>query len=418
MNAPAHMRRLLAGLVLGTILCAIATGTAAAQTAMREKVYEKLSKAQEAAETQDWDKAYDYLGDVERMRDLDGQEQAQLWTAYGYTYFAQERYTESAAAYEKVLDLEGVPEALRASTLYTLGQLHFHLEHYDLAAGHLETWLAETHDPGPEPYVLLGQAYYQLGRPADAADAVREAIAIAQRRDKPVRENWYALLRVIYYEIEDYDRLLDVLETLVTEYPAKEYWVHLSSAYGEMGDEKRQLAAYEMAHLQGYLTTGPELVLLSQLLMQAGAPYRAGLMLDQALESGVVEGTARNWRLLSQAWTLAQEHQKAIAALTRAAELSGDGELDVRIAQSYANLGDWERSVAAARVALRKGVDEPHELQVMLGMALFELGRLGEAKDAFASAQRSPEGRETATRWLAYLEHEQERLRELGIGGE
>ena len=418
MGVPVDMMRRWTGLVLGMAFCLVLAGPAAGQTAMREKVYEKLSKAQEAAEQQDWDKAYDYLGDVERMRDLDDQERAQLWTAYGYTYFAQERYAESAAAYEKILVLAEVPEALRTSTLYTLGQLHFHLEHYDLAAEHLETWLATAADPGPEPHVLLGQAYYQLGRPEEAAAAIRRAVETARRRDRPVRENWYALLRVLYFELQDFDNLLAVLETLVTEYPAKEYWIHLSSAYGEMGDEQRQLAAYEMAHVQGYLTSGPELRLLAQLLMRGGVPYRAGLVLDGALEAGVIESTARNWRLLSQAWTLAQEHQAAITALTRAAELSDDGELDALIAQSHANLGDWERTVAAAQVALRKGVDEPHELQMMLGMALFELGRLGEAQDAFALAQRSPEGRETATRWLAYLEREEERLLELGIGNQ
>ncbi|MCP4573663.1 MAG: tetratricopeptide repeat protein [bacterium] len=410
------MRRRILGLVMGLLALLPAAGPAAGQTAMREKVYEKLSKAQEAAEAQDWDKAYDYLGDVERMRDLDGQEKAQLWTAYGYTYFAQEEYTESATAYAKVLELEEVPEALRTSALYTLGQLHFHLEHYDVAAGHLESWLTANADPGPEAHVLLGQAYYQLDRPEDAAASIRQAVAINQRRGKPVQENWYALLRVIYFELEDYDALLDILETLVMEFPAKEYWVHLSSAYGEMGDEDRQLAAYEMAHVQGYLTNGSELVLLAQLLMRGGVPYRAGVVLEAGLDSGTIENTARHWRLLSQAWTLAQEHQRAIESLTRAAELSDDGELDALLAQSYANLGQWEQSVDAATVALRKGVDEPHELQMMQGMALFELGRLGDAREAFAAAQGSADGRETATRWLVYLEREEARLRELGIG--
>jgi tetratricopeptide (TPR) repeat protein len=406
---------------LGVLLVAspvLAQDSARRTTAMREKVYDKLSKAQEATEAGNWDKAFDYLGDVERMRDLDSHEKAQLYTAYGYTYFAQEKYAEAIGAYEKVLLQEEIPEALRTNTLYTLGQLYFHQERYVEAAGHLENWLASADDAGPEPYVLLGQAYYQLGRPKDAAASIEDAVAEAAERGKPAQESWYALLRAIYFELGDYDKLLAVLETLVTRYPAKEYWIHLSAAYGEKGDTTRQLAAYEMAHVLGYLTTGREIVLLSQLLMRAGVPHRAGVILEQALADGVVEGTAGNWRLLSQAWTLAQEHETAIVALTRGAELAEDGELNARIAQSHANLGQWDQSVEAARVALQRGVDNPHEMQVLLGMALFELGKFDEAKSAFSDAQSSPEGRATAVRWLAYVEREEKRLRELGLQSE
>lgn len=387
----------------------------AAGIAMREKVYEKLSRAQEAAETQDWDKAFDALSDVEKMKDLSPSEKAQLYTAYGYTYFAQEKYAESAAAYEQVLQQEELPEALRASTLYTLGQLNFHLENYETAIGHLTSWLEVADNPGPEPYVLLGQGYYQLGQLDKAVAPVRRAIAIAEERGSKVQENWYALLRVIFYETQDYENLLDVLETLVTKYPAKEYWLHLSSAYGEMGNTERQLASYEMAYQQGYLTKGTEIVLLAQLLLQAEVPYRAGVLLQEGLDSGLIEGSAANWRLVSQAWILAQENEKAIASLSRAAELSEDGELHARIAQTYVNLGEWEKAVDAVEVALGKGVDDPHELRLMQGMAYFEMGRYPEAKTAFEAARKFPEGRATASRWLSFVEREEQRLSELGI---
>ena len=47
---------------LGILLVAgsaIAQDSARRSTAMREKVYDKLSKAQEATETENWDKAFD-----------------------------------------------------------------------------------------------------------------------------------------------------------------------------------------------------------------------------------------------------------------------------------------------------------------------------------------------------------------------
>ncbi|MDX2475251.1 MAG: hypothetical protein QNL91_16260, partial [Candidatus Krumholzibacteria bacterium] len=202
---------------------------------------------------------------------------------------------------------------------------------------------------------------------------------------------------------------------LVTQYPAKEYWMHLAAAFGEMGQESNQLAAYEMAYAQGYLQSSTEIVLLCQLLLQAEVPYRAGVLLQKGLDNGTVTSNANNWRLLSQAWILAQENDAAIVSLGKAAELSDDGELYARIAQSYANLGQWEQSATAAGTALDRGVKKPQELQMMRGMAYYELGQFTAAKAAFAEAQKSTQGRENASRWMAYVEREEKRLRELGI---
>lgn len=406
----------IAILVALLVLAGLATVAAAQTRAMREQVYERLSRAQEATEAGDFAEAYDQLARLEKMKDLQPNEKAQLYTAYGYAYFSQERYDEAAAAYEQVLAQENLSEVMRTSTLYTLGQLHFHLEHYDLALQRLEEWLAMVENPGPEPFVLMGQALYQLGRLDEAAGPVRRAIAEAEERGQPPKENWYALLRVIYFESGDQERLLDVLKTLVARFPRKEYWIHLASAYGEAGDARRQLATYELAHAQGFLTSGAEIVQLSQLLLQAEVPYRAATLLQDGLDRGTVEATAEHWRLLAQAWNLAQEHDRAIVALGKAAELSDDGELDARIAQSYANLGQWEQAAAAAATALAKGVDDPQDMQMMRGMAFFELGRFGEAKTAFTAAMRSASSRESASRWLAYVEREEQRLQELGIG--
>lgn len=383
--------------------------------AMREKVYDRLSKAQDATEAEDWDKAFKHLDQLEKMKDLAPHEKAQLYTAYGYTYFAQEKYAQSVAAYNKVLLQKDLAETMRLSTLYTLGQLNFHLENFEAAAGNLESWLESANNPGPEPYILLGQAYYQLGRLDEAAAPVKSAIAVAQQRNRKVQENWYALLRVIYYETKDYDNLLDVLEILVLQYPAKEYWIHLSSTFGDMGDTHRQLAAYEVAYSQGYLKTSAEIVVLCQLLLQAEVPYRAGALLQEGIDSGAVESNASNWRLLSQAWILAQENDAAIKSLGMAAKLSDDGELYARIAQTYANLNQWQLSVEAAQTALDKGVGSPQDLYLLQGMAHFELGQFANSKAAFADAMKTDKGRETASRWLAYVEREEKRVRELGI---
>ena len=80
---------------------------------------------------------------------------------------------------------------------------------------------------------------------------------------------------------------------------------------------------------------------------------------------------------------------------------------------TYANLDAWDKSIDAARRALKSGIRDAHELQVTLGMALFQLERFDEAKEAFREAQKVPESRATATKWISYIDTEQARLREL-----
>ncbi len=404
--------RILAAVGLALLLAG-ADVRAQGTPAVRERVYRQLAEAQAAVEAEDWDKAFDRLGDVEKIRDLEPYERAQLWTAYGYAHYARGDYDESVAAYEKVLALPDLPAALTASTRYTLAQLSFQREDYAAAAMRLEQWLDAAENPGPEPWALLGQAYYQLGRVADAVAPVERAVAVAEERGRQPRETWYVLLRVFFHELGDRARLLETLEILVTRFPSEEYWLHLAAAYGEAGDETRRLAAYEAAFAQGYLDDGRQRLLLAQLRLQADLPWSAAELLSETLESGSLDDDPRHWRLLSQAWTAAHEHERAVTALQRAAALSDDGELDARLAQSHALLDAWDDAVAAARSALDKGVEDAHEMHLLIGMALYELGRGEEARAAFAEARRSEAGRAAAVRWLEHIEREDARRREM-----
>ena len=100
-------------------------------------------------------------------------------------------------------------------------------------------------------------------------------MAIANERGKEIKESWWLLLRVAYYEQGNIPKVVEILEVLVVNWPKKEYWTMLSGMYGELNKDKRQLAAYEAAYDQGLLTRSAEIVTLAQLLMQAEAGYKA-----------------------------------------------------------------------------------------------------------------------------------------------
>ena len=174
------------------------------------------------------------------------------------------------------------------------------------------------------------------------------------------------------------------------------------------------MAIYEAAHTAGWLDRGGDLVRLAQLMMQAEVPYKAAKILEKGLKDGVIDSTATNWRMLSQAWTLAQEDEKAVPSLRTAARMSNDGILDVRLAQSYLNLDSYPQCVDAAQAGLNKGnLRRSDTAQIILGMCLYEQKKYGPAKTAFRAAGKDSRSRSTSSNWVQFIDNEIDRQRQL-----
>ena len=394
------------------------SAAAAAQTrrtpAMRERVYTRLAEAQECAEMDDIECAQQRLAQVREMDDLNSYEMAQMWNFYAFIYFGQDNYREAIRAYEMVLQQPDLPLGMETTTMYTLCQLYFQQERYEDSLGMLDRWFALSEDPGAEPYVLRAQIFYSLQRYREGIEPVRAAIRINQELEREPQENWYRLLNVFYYELEDYPNVIDVLRTMIEIWPKREYFVQLSAMYGQEGNDDAQLALYQVAHEAGWLTRSNELVQMAQLLLQADVPVQAARIIQAGLEDGAIESNERNWRLLAQSWQLAQDDPQAVPALTRAAGLAEDGTLDVSLAQSYQNLYEWGSCVDAAREGIRKGdLRREDQAYMILGACLFEQKEYTAARNAFEEAAEDERSRNNARSWIQYVNSEQARDEEL-----
>jgi len=381
---------------------------------MGAKVYERLAEAQELVEAGDTNGAVNVLTALKNSRNLNAYEIAQVWSFFGYIYYSSDNYPESIKAYEMVLQQPEIPVAMENTTMYTLAQLHFTQENYSKAEEMLVRWFDSAVDPGPEPYILLGQLYYQLERYRDAIKPVETAIRLAQESGREIKENWWLLLRVFYYELENYPKVIEILEILVKEHPKKEYWVQLSGMYGEMGKQRPQLFAYEAAYIQGYLESNSELVTMAQLFMQDNVPYKGATVLEKGFKEGKVDKNYKNYRLLAQAYQMAREDKKSLAPLQESAKLAEDGDLYFRLAQAYSNLDRWQDCVDAVDKALKKGdLKRLDTAYVLKGMAYFNMDNLPAAQKAFEQARKDERSRRSADQWLSYIASERQRQSEL-----
>jgi tetratricopeptide (TPR) repeat protein len=411
------MSKLIIAIVSGSLLLGL-SNTAFAQksnddkktketVAMSQSVYESLTEIQELIEAKDYASAQRLTDELRGKKGLSPYEIAQIWNISGYSYYLQERYDDAIRAYDNVMAQPELPEALMLSTLKTKAQLQFTQEDYEGALATVRQLIANVSEPSADIFMLEGQALFQLARYDEALVPIKTGIDMYRQQGQVPKENWLLLLRVIYFEQKDYESMIDVVRELIVYYPKDTYILTLAGIYSELGDTKKQLALTEVLYEKGYLNTASHITNLANLYLLHGLPYKAAVLLDKEMKENIVDANERNLRLLSQAWYQAREDEKSIPPLERAAKLSKEGDLYIRLAQANINLENWGAAAAAVQEGLRLGgLKRPDSANIMLGMSLFNQKRLEQARRAFERAANDNRSRRTATQWIAYVDSE------------
>lgn len=388
---------------------------------LRAKVYEQLARAQKAADDGDVNEAVAIMKEIEdKKSSMNSYEQAMMYNFYGFIYYNAEQYDNALASFEKVVEQQPIPEKFEQTTLFTLAQLHLMQGNFAKAIEFVNKWEALNDGPiPPKTKVLKAQAFYQNKQYNEAAQNIAAAIADQEAQGMVPDEGWLILQRAIYYELKQPVKVKDVLVKLIKLYDTPKYWIQLAGMYGELGEEKKQLAIMETAYQQGYVESATDIFNLAQLYYYHRAPYKGAKLMEQAMKEGVLEKNLRNLKFLGQSWTLAKEQDKAIPVMKEAAALSEDGELDAQLAQILLNAERWDEAIAAADAAASKGdLRNPGLIYLIKGMALYNKKQYALALDSLAEAEKHPKSRGMAQQWRQFVQGEktsQERIQaELG----
>jgi len=375
---------------------------------MSQQVYESLTEIQELVEAENYPPALEKIKTLQSgKKKMSPYEAAQIWNITAYTYYLMEDYPRAIDAYQNVLRQPDLPAALQQSTLKTVAQLHFTVEDYEKALEVINQLIAVIPEPSADILMLKGQAYFQMGKFEDALEPIKSAIAMYREQNRVPRENWLLLLRVIYWEMKDFDNMLIILQELVQEYPKDTYVLTLAGVYSELGDTKKQLALTEALYEKGYIDGSKHGVNLANLYLLHGIPYKAAVILEKEMEAGNIKTDVRNLRLLSQSWYSARNDRKSIPPLVKAATMSEDGELYMRLTQSYLNLEMWSEAADAAKKGIAVGnVKRKDTANIMYGMALFNQRKLEQARRAFIAAGKDKRSKRASRQWIKYVDSE------------
>jgi len=414
------------------------------------KVYEALEVVDEKGEpAPDMQTVIEILTELRDARaDLKSYDRSVMWNSWGYVYFSDAKYEQAMQAYENVINEPEVTLPIRNAALFTLAQLNLVKENYLKGIELILQWMDEVETVTAQSWALLGQAYYQQGNFNKSMSSLKTAISMAEEEGYKPKENWYVLLAAciseLKKEIGEKEALLqqvDIYEILVNLYPKKLYFVQLGGTYGQLGREKDYMITLKAAHAKDFLDKESEYLALAQLLLLNQNPFWAA----QVLVSGqkkittytetvidkttgkevkvektgpVVRDTEKNLKLLADSWRMAQEIDKAIPVLEKAAKLSKDGKSYVLLGNLYLSEDKLDEAVDSIKKGLKKGkVDKLSQVHLTLGQAYFELQKFEDAKKQFRIAARDKDKKvkTTANNWIKYTENEEIRVKNLAL---
>jgi tetratricopeptide (TPR) repeat protein len=382
---------------------------------MRLSISDDFTEANTCLEEGDIECAQEILDDVSRIRDLNNYERGQLYNFQAFMAYELDDVDAAISAYESIMELpqEDLPDGLISSSMRNLATLYLQVERLQEGLDLYQQWMDLPYiTPNSNDYYLLASIHYQMEQYADGIPPIQQAIKLANDRGELGEENWYVLLYVFYYQLEQTDNVIDTLTILVENWTKRSHVLALAGQLSEQGRDDDTLTLFESAYEAGWLNLGTEWVQLANLYLNAGTPYKAAVLLDKGLEDDIIESTDSNWRLLAQAWQLSAEHEKALPALRQASDLAEDGRVDQLLAQSLARLALWDECAVAAQKALdRGGLTEEGYVQMQLGQCLVNQRKYDEARVAFQAARSDDRRAEDAGRWLNFINEEVKRER-------
>ena len=414
------------------------------------KVYEALEEVDDKGEpAPDMETVIEILTELRNnQEDLKSYDRSVMWNSWGYVYFQDGEYDKAMKAYENVINEPEVTLPIRNAALFTLAQLNLVKENYTKGIELILQWMDQVETVTAQSWSLLGQAYFQQGNFRKAMSAMKTAISMSEEEGYKPKENWYVLLAACINELKKEIgtkkallQQLDIYEILVNLYPKKLYFIQLGGTYGQLGREKDYMITLKAAHAKDFLDKESEYLALAQLLLLNQNPYWAAKVLESGQKKivtytetvkdkttgketkiektgPVVRDNEKNLKLLADSWRMAQEIDKAIPVLEKAAKLSKDGKSFVLLGNLYLAEDRLDKAVDSIKKGLKKGkIDKISQVHLTLGQAYFELQKFDDAKKEFRTAARDKDKKvkTTANNWIKYTENEEIRIKNLAL---
>jgi hypothetical protein len=257
---------------------------------------------------------------------------------------------------------------------------------------HFKAFVDATPDVAPDEYETLGRLQLQASQYAEACQTLGKAIDATTAKNEKPKEMWFQLRDRCFIETKDDASRLSNLETLVGYYPDKTYYSRIVAIYQTQSKDDRtvMLNAYRVAVTdpQGGLETVGAYLNYADTALNAGSPGEAQRGIERGMKEGIVPTAGTNQQIVTQAKTAVASDKKTLPGEAAAAAKNPKGEVDVKVGLGFYSTGDFAQAADVIKRGIAKGgVARLDDANLLLGAALFELGKKDEARAAFEAAK-------------------------------
>jgi tetratricopeptide (TPR) repeat protein len=304
-------------------------------------------------------------------------------------------YTAATAAYNRQIASGGAPDAEKAAMYSIAARLNYQAMAYaDVIKDSAELQKLEPLDD--TGYLVLIQSYYNTNDFVNAAASAKVEIAAKIAANMKPTEDVLGLLLNAQIKNMDEGGARQTLDQLATISAKPEVWGQVMDfALGTMGISDHQLLnLYRLSILTGTMKD-TDFLAMATIDLQNGLPAEAKAILTKGNKAG---------DLLDQANMFLAGDQQVLSALPAEAAKQTNGEIDVKLGESYYTYGRFDEAVAAIQKGIEKGgLKDMADAQTTLGIALLAAGKKADAVAALdKAAAAGGAGGQVAHVWSLY----------------
>ncbi len=368
--------------------------------------YDEITRAQESSSKGQHKNAMSILDVLLKSEDVNNYEHAIILQQKAFLWIEMENFSQATRLLKQAMALGAFSEQAYLNALFNLAQIYAASEKYKDAIETLNQWMKRVETISPQAHALLAQAWALSGDLKRATPYAEKAVSAA----KNPRRNWLHLLASLYLQQDLYRKALPVAAQGVKLYPRDRiFWSQLVGLYAELKQFKKSFASLRTMHQLGLFTKSAEYRRLAQSYLSYDAPIPAARVLEEGLRKNLVEKNDENYTLLGDAWLLAREWKKAIAALSKAAPLVKHGKIWQRLGNGYIEDEQWKKAEQAFERALEKGdLSDEGRVWLLLGVARAKQKKNEQAFTALGRAIEYDKTSSEAKAWMDNLRAHQE----------
>jgi tetratricopeptide (TPR) repeat protein len=383
-------------------------GIAVAQTegGWRKELADKAQAAQAAGQKGNYSEAIRLLKEAKAKGSLSPQEEKGinellLWAASGAKDYRLVIDTvDERIATGRVTGADLTRKLrLKATTQYTLRD-------YRGAAATFDK-LAANGGLNADDLTLLATSQNQLKDYARAPATIEKAIAANSKAGRGAKNGaLLEMLNAIYFDTGNTAKRKETLVRLIGVSPKASNFKQLAEVLEKESakDPVVMINVYRLGASKGLLS-GDQFSKYAEAALDLSSPGEAVSSLEKGMAAGAVKKDDRNNRILADAKQQVERIKATVVQQEKEAVATKNGENETKLATAFYTLKNYAKAAEAAQRAVAEGNSRrPDDAGMLLGVALAQQKKGGEAKKAFAAAAAMNNGKckDIANVWSSF----------------